>query len=66
MKRAWLSVFAALILAALGVFYFTRTGHAPPGQPSLVTINDSALAALQMEFNRASDRPRVIVLLSPT
>jgi hypothetical protein len=35
----------------------------PPGQPALAAMD---LAALRADFNRASDRPRLIVLLSPT
>ena len=40
----------------LGGIYFTRTGHAPAGQPPLVEINGAALSALQAEFNRTSDK----------
>jgi len=29
-------------------------------------MNDAALSALQTEFNRTSDKLRVILLLSPT
>jgi hypothetical protein len=66
MKRTWVIVFAVLAMIVLGGVYFTRTGHAPVGQPALVEMNSSALAALQAEFNRASDSVRVILLLSPT
>lgn len=66
MKRAWAIVLAVLVVIVLAGVYFTRTGHAPEGQPSLVEMNSSALAALQAEFNRTSDSLRVILLLSPT
>jgi hypothetical protein len=65
MKRIAFIVFAAAMVA-LGGIYFTRTGHAPVGQPSLAEMNDSALSELQSEFNRASTSLRVILLLSPT
>jgi hypothetical protein len=66
MKRTWSIVLAAFVVVVLGGIYFTRTGHAPAGQPSLVEINSPALSALQAEFNRASTNLRVILLLSPT
>ena len=66
MKRTWSIVFAAAVMVILGAVYFTRTGHAPTGQSSLVELNGSTLSALQAEFNRTSDELRVILLLSPT
>jgi hypothetical protein len=66
MKRTWSIVLAAFVVVVLGGIYFTRTGHAPAAQPSLVEINSPALSALQAEFNRASTNLRVILLLSPT
>jgi hypothetical protein len=65
MKRSWSIVLAAAAVAILGGIY-TRTGHSPAGQPSLVEMNGSALSALQSEFNEQSASLRVILLLSPT
>ena len=66
MKRTWSIVLAAVVVVVLGGIYFTRTGHAPAGQPSLVEMNSATLSALQAEFNRTSAELRVILLLSPT
>jgi hypothetical protein len=66
MKRKWSIVLAAASVVILGAIYFTRTGHVPPNQPPLVEMNASTLSALQSEFNRTSDKLRVILLLSPT
>jgi hypothetical protein len=66
MKRTWSIVLAAIVVVILGSIYFTRTGHAPEGQPSLVEMNSSALSTMQAEFNRTSNKLRVILLLSPT
>ncbi len=61
MKRT-LIVIAAIVLAAAG--WYLLSGHQPPpGQPPLANMD---LATFRAEFNRASDRPRLIVLLSPT
>jgi hypothetical protein len=66
MKRTWSIVLASVAVVVLGGIYFTRTGQAPAGQPSLVEMNGASLVALQEEFNRKSDELRVILLLSPT
>ena len=66
MKRTWSIVLAAASVVILGGIYFTRTSHAPAGQPPLVEMNGATLSALQAEFNRTSDKLRVILLLSPT
>lgn len=66
MKRTWSIVLAAVVVVILAAVYFMRTGHAPAGQPALVEMNGSTLSALQAEFNRTSDKLRVILLLSPT
>jgi hypothetical protein len=65
MKRAWL-IIAVVVVVVLGGVYFTKKGHVPASQPPLVEMNDAALSALQAEFNRTSDKLRVILLLSPT
>lgn len=66
MKRTWSIILAAVVMSVLGGIYFTRAGHAPADQPSLVDVNGSTLSALQAEFNRRSAELRVILLLSPT
>ena len=61
MKRA-LIVVAALMLASAG--WYLLSGHqAPAGQTALANLD---LDEFRAEFNRTSDRPRLIVLLSPT
>lgn len=64
MKKVLLIVllFAA---AALGYWRWSRTAHAPAGQPPLATIGTS-LDTFAQRFNDASDRTRLVVLLSPT
>jgi hypothetical protein len=57
-KRALLSL---LLAATVSCGFFRH--QAPAGQPPLAAMD---LAALRADFNRAADRPRLIVLLSPT
>ncbi|MEO8372841.1 MAG: hypothetical protein ABI806_26890 [Candidatus Solibacter sp.] len=61
MKRS-LIILAAVVLSAAA--WYALSGHqAPAVQAPLANMD---LAAFRGEFNRASDRPRLIVLLSPT
>lgn len=55
----------ALLPAAAGGVEQEATHITPPPQPPLAVISDS-LAALKAAFNAASDRPRVLLELSPT
>ena len=61
-KRAAGLLIAAVVLA-FAICYGLMAHKTPVGQPPLAGMN---LEALKAEFNRASDRVRVIVLLSPT
>ncbi len=66
MKLTWrigLVAVIVLLLAGVGV-YFLQGSHVPP--PSIGEIDNQGLVALQADFNRTSDKVRVILLLSPT
>ncbi len=54
-----------LLLAAVAWYRFAP-GEAPAGQPPLVTIDPQALEGLKADFNRHSNKTRLILLLSPT
>ncbi len=66
MKRTWAIVLVVALAIGGGIFYLTRPGRPPAGQPPLVEITGRSLVALQVEFNRASSSTRIILLLSPT
>ncbi len=61
MKRTLIVIAAILVGAA--AWYTFAPRRTPDGQPPLAAMD---LTELRAEFNRASDRPRLIVLLSPT
>ena len=66
MKRKtalWL-VFAIAILA-IG-FYLWGWVSTPPGQPTLVSLNQGNLSQFQQSFDAAGSNKRVVLLLSPT
>ena len=54
---------AALLFGAHDLFGPRRT---PAGQPPLARITTATFPDLRRAFNAAADRPRVLVLLSPT
>ena len=62
MKRALLFLVPVAVLGA-AIWYGNFSHATPPGQPALAAMD---LAALCADFNRAADRTRLIVLLSPT
>jgi hypothetical protein len=64
----WRWPLVALALAASGGLAWHRLAprHAPAGQAPLVTLRTPDLAPLRAAFNDASDRYRVLALLSPT
>jgi hypothetical protein len=56
---------AAIVLLIAARFYLS--GHqAPAGQPPLGDLDSGSLDTLKSDFNRSSNRVRVILLLSPT
>jgi hypothetical protein len=60
-KRALFLLLAAVVAAALWFGVFSH--QVPSGQLPLSVMD---LASFRVEFNRAADRPRLILLLSPT
>lgn len=41
-------------------------GTTPAGQQPMAVLTAQTLETLRQDFNQASDRPRVVLLLSPT
>lgn len=62
MRRVRSLVVAASALAILAC----GPGREPVGQAPMVEITAASLETLRQQFNAASDRPRVVLLLSPT
>jgi hypothetical protein len=67
MKRLRLPVITVLVLiAAAFAWWRFGTRHVPEGQPPLATLDTTTIAALRDDFNDATGRTRIIVLLAPT
>ena len=58
----------AIVAALVAAFAWWQAGPrvVPAGQPPLVTIDSTSVAALREDFNRAAGAVRIIVLLAPT
>jgi len=66
-KRSRLLIGLALVVVIAGLLYYLYGGSSvPPGQHPLVSLDQTNFDQLRNEFNSASGRVRVIILLSPT
>jgi len=63
--RRGLWVIFAIAILVVG-FYLWGSSSTPPGQPSLVSLNQANVAQFQQGFNAAVGSTRVVLLLSPT
>ena len=55
----------AVILIFLAV-YFGLDSSTPPGQEPLVTLTTANFAAFEESFDKSTEGPRLVLLLSPT
>jgi hypothetical protein len=66
-RIAWLIViFLAAAGTAAGSWLVYGARRTPEGQPALQALDRSNLRAFRETFNAASDRTRLVALLSPT
>jgi len=64
-RKFVIAVAALIVLVAVGYSYLG--GHATPAtQKPLSDLNAESLDAFRIQFNNASDRTRIVLLLSPT
>jgi len=56
----------ALLLVIAFLYYRYAPRHVPRGQPALTHLSADTLGDLRAAFNAASDRTRLLLLLSPT
>ena len=61
--------FAIGVLAVILIFlavYFGLDSSTPPGQEPLVTLTTANFAAFEESFDKSTEGPRLVLLLSPT
>jgi hypothetical protein len=66
MTKRQLAIGVALIGLLLAAFYLRVDSATPPGQPPLVSLSTANFAAFEMAFDKSTDGPRLVLLLSPT
>jgi hypothetical protein len=66
MKMKYAAWFAVIAVALSVGWYFWGPRHAPRGQPPLTSLTPINLDQFKHEFNGATDRNRLVLLLSPT
>jgi len=65
-RRSVLFFFIPAVILVLGIAYYFGGHKTPANQPPLSDLNSQSIAAFREQFNRDSDKVRVILLLSPT
>lgn len=65
-RKAIIAVPAALAVVTAMTWLLWQPGSAPQGQPPLTILTANGLGQFKQDFNQATDRPRLILLLSPT
>jgi hypothetical protein len=55
-----------ILLAVLMYWYYWGSSRAPSGQPPLTSLTTTNVETFQRVFNDATDRMRLVLLLSPT
>jgi hypothetical protein len=66
MSRRKLSWLAVAVVALFFLYYLYGGSTVPAGQPALVRLKNSNLAALKDAFNASAGSVRVLLLVSPT
>ncbi len=59
----WVVGIAAALLI---IWYLWLSKGTPPGQPPLTSLTQTNLDHFKQDFNGASDKARLVLLLSPT
>jgi hypothetical protein len=65
-KVKYIVLLVVAVLAFLAYWYYWGSSRTPPGQPLLTSLVPSNLDQFKAAFNDAVDRPRLLLLVSPT
>ncbi len=64
-KRVIVLAMIAVVLL-LAVVYLWGPSSVPPGQEPLIALSNTNFSDFENDFDRDSDAPRLVLLLSPT
>lgn len=65
-RMAQVAATTSLLVVLAFLYYRYAPRHVPQGQPALTYLSAGTLGDLRTAFNAASDRTRLLLLLSPT
>ena len=66
MKKKTFAIGVAAVTLLLVAVYLRMDSSTPPGQEPLATLTSANFAAFEESFDKSTEGPRLILLLSPT
>ena len=66
MKKKSIAIVVAVVTLLLVAVYLRMDSSAPPGQEPLATLTAANFAAFEESFDKSTEGPRLVLLLSPT
>ena len=66
MKKKTFAIGVAVVTLLLVAVYLRMDSSTPPGQEPLATLTSANFAAFEESFDKSTEGPRLILLLSPT
>ncbi len=66
MKKKTFAIGVAVVTLLLVAVYLRMDSSTPPGQEPLATLTSTNFAAFEESFDKSTEGPRLILLLSPT
>jgi len=65
-KKKTFAIGVAVVTLLLVAVYLRMDSSTPPGQEPLATLTSTNFAAFEESFDKSTEGPRLILLLSPT
>lgn len=66
MKKLAFAIGVAVVTLLLVAVYLRMDASTPPGQEPLATLTSANFAAFEESFDKSTEGPRLLLLLSPT
>ena len=66
MKKKSIAIVVAVVTLLLVAVYLRMDSSTPPGQELLATLTAAKFASFEESFDKSTEGPRLVLLLSPT
>ncbi len=66
MKKKSFAIGLLVVVLFFLAVYFSMDSSTPPGQEPLATLTSTEFAAFEQAFDKSTEGPRLVLLLSPT